>query len=76
MHTLKRRNDPRALAPEFHQLLTEYPVVTILGPRRAGKKTLARHELPEVPYSNLENPEVRALATEDPKPTSPSFPAA
>lgn len=58
---------PRAIAPEFHQLLKEYPVVTILGPRQAGKTTLARHELPDVPYSNLENPEVRAFAAEDPR---------
>jgi hypothetical protein len=65
---------PRAIAPEFHQLLREYPVVTILGPRQAGKTTLARHELPEVPYSNLENPEVRAFATEDPKAYLAQFP--
>jgi len=58
---------PRAIAPEFHRLLEEYPVVTILGPRQAGKTTLARHELPDVPYSNLESPDVRAFATEDPK---------
>lgn len=65
---------PRAIAPEFHQLLKEYPVATILGPRQAGKTTLARHELPEVPYSNLENPEVRAFATEDPKAYLAQFP--
>ena len=58
---------PRAIAPEFHRLLEEYPVVTILGPRQAGKTTLARHELPDVPYSNLESPDVRAFATEDPR---------
>jgi predicted AAA+ superfamily ATPase len=65
---------PRAIAPEFHRLLEEYPVVTILGPRQAGKTTLARHELPDVPYSNLESPEVRAFAAEDPKAFLGQFP--
>ncbi len=64
----------RAIAPEFHRLLEEYPVVTILGPRQAGKTTLARHELPDVPYSNLESPDVRAFATEDPKAYLAQFP--
>lgn len=65
---------PRAIAPEFHRLLEEYPVVTILGPRQAGKTTLARHELPGVPYANLESPEVRTFATEDPKAFLGQFP--
>jgi uncharacterized protein len=45
----------------------EYPVVTLLGPRQAGKTTLARATFPDYEYCNLENPEVRRLATEDPK---------
>lgn len=64
----------RNIAPEFHRLLEEYPVVTILGPRQAGKTTLARHELPDVPYSNLENPEVREFAVMDPKAYLAQFP--
>lgn len=46
---------------------SEYPVVTLLGPRQAGKTTLARATFPDYEYCNLENPEVRRLATEDPK---------
>lgn len=43
----------RRIKAELHQLLCEYPVVTILGPRQAGKKTLARYELSHYEYSNL-----------------------
>ncbi|EDM25203.1 ATPase (AAA+ superfamily)-like protein [Lentisphaera araneosa HTCC2155] len=57
----------RAITSEFHQLCREFPVVTILGPRQAGKTTLAKVELPSYDYSNLEDPETRALASEDPK---------
>ena len=45
----------------------EYPVVTLLGPRQAGKTTLVRATFPEHEYCNLENPELRRLAREDPK---------
>lgn len=48
-------------------LTTEYPIVTILGPRQAGKTTLAREFSDEYVYSNLETPETRHLAQEDPK---------
>ena len=58
----------RQLATELRQLLTEYPVVTILGPRQAGKTTLSRGELGgSHVYANLELPEARAFAEEDPK---------
>jgi uncharacterized protein len=45
----------------------EYPVVTLLGPRQAGKTTLVRATFPEHEYCNLANPELRRLAREDPK---------
>lgn len=57
----------RTITAELMTLLTEYPVVTILGPRQAGKTTLARMTLPHYHYSNLELPEIRSFATEDPK---------
>jgi len=56
---------PRAIETEFQTLLREYPVVAVLGPRQAGKTTLAR-TLTEYNYINLENPENRFLASEDP----------
>ena len=39
----------------------------VLGPRQAGKTTLARTSLPDFKYITLENPEVLSRATEDPK---------
>ena len=44
-----------------------YPVVTVLGPRQSGKTTLVRSVFPNHAYCNLEDPELRALATQDPK---------
>lgn len=57
----------RDISSEFKQLLTEYPVVTILGPRQAGKTTLAKGLLDAYQYCNLEAPETRELASDDPK---------
>lgn len=57
----------RILQKELVALLREYPVVTILGPRQSGKTTLARHYLSHFTYRNLELPDVRDFATEDPK---------
>lgn len=58
---------PRDLGTELLKLVDEYPVVTILGPRQAGKTTLARVMLPNYEYINLESPEVRSFVSLDPK---------
>jgi len=55
----------RDLFKELQTLLSEYPVVTILGPRQAGKTTLAQ-QVKGYDYSNLEIPETRELAITDP----------
>lgn len=57
----------RQITTELNRLLTEYPVVTILGPRQAGKTTLARGVLKKYKYYNLEIPETRQIASDDPK---------
>lgn len=57
----------RDVEKELHTLLDEYPVVTILGPRQAGKTTLAKTALEGYAYSNLEDPETREIAQNDPK---------
>jgi uncharacterized protein len=57
----------RTILKELKILLKEYPVVTILGPRQAGKTTLAKKFLKSFEYSNLELPENRHLASNDPK---------
>lgn len=58
---------PRHLQDELQIQLSEYPIVTILGPRQAGKTTLVRSALSDYKYVNLENPEIRQFATDDPK---------
>jgi predicted AAA+ superfamily ATPase len=57
----------RKMTGEFLLLLQEYPIVTILGPRQAGKTTFARNALPDYQYVNLELPENRDLARHDPR---------
>lgn len=57
----------RRIEGELLTLLQEYPVVTILGPRQAGKTTLARTTLDHYSYVNLEDPETRDFAARDPK---------
>ncbi len=66
----------REIEGELRILAREYPVITILGPRQAGKTTLARMVFPEAAYSNLEIPEVRERAQEDPKAYLAQFPDA
>lgn len=46
---------------------SKFPVVAIVGPRQSGKTTLARHHFKKHNYVNLENPELRSFAIEDPK---------
>lgn len=57
----------REITSELLKLLDEYPVVTVLGPRQAGKTTLTKMVLSNYEYSNLEIPEVRRFAQDDPK---------
>lgn len=58
---------PRTLGLELEKQLKEFPIVTVLGPRQAGKTTLARMTLPDFNYLSLEDPEIRTIAQEDPK---------
>jgi predicted AAA+ superfamily ATPase len=57
----------RHINKELKILLSEYPVVTILGPRQSGKTTLAKSLSKKRIYKNLEDPETRKIAQEDPK---------
>ena len=56
----------RTLAPKLQEAAAQYPVVTILGPRQSGKTTLARTLFPSYTYVDLEDPDLRALARDDP----------
>jgi len=61
------------MADELRRLVAEYPVVTVIGPRQAGKTTLCRHVLPDYDYSNLEVPDTREIAEADPRAYLDSF---
>lgn len=62
-----RTEIPRALAPVLLQRATMYPVVTLTGPRQAGKTTLARQAFAGHRYLSLEQPDQREHAQRDPK---------
>jgi predicted AAA+ superfamily ATPase len=55
----------RELEGTLRQAATEYPVVTVLGPRQSGKTTLVRKCFGEHVHCNLEDPETRLLAATD-----------
>lgn len=57
----------RELQNELVTSAKQYPIVTIIGPRQSGKSTLARHCFPNKPYVNLEDPEIRRYANDDPR---------
>ena len=64
----------RQIARELTATANEFPVVTIIGPRQAGKTTLARMQFPNHAYANLEAPDIRLLATSDPHAFFSQFP--
>jgi predicted AAA+ superfamily ATPase len=58
---------PRDSAKILKNLAKGFPVVAVTGPRQSGKSTLVRNVFEYKPYVNLEDLELRAYATEDPK---------
>lgn len=62
------------LEAELKTLAKGYPVVTVIGPRQSGKTTLVRYAFPEKKYANLEFPDIRAMATDDPRGFLDQFP--
>jgi len=55
------------MADELQKAATEYPVVTLIGPRQSGKTTLVKQLFPHKPYINLEAPDIRQFAEYDPR---------
>jgi predicted AAA+ superfamily ATPase len=58
---------PREAEQTIRNLAGKYPVVTVTGPRQSGKTTLCRAIFPGKPYFNLETPDVRRFAKDDPR---------
>ncbi|RLB97995.1 MAG: AAA family ATPase [Deltaproteobacteria bacterium] len=57
----------RTIESALKELSLKYPVVTITGPRQSGKTTLCRKVFAEKPYVNLEAPDDRQFAIDDPR---------
>ena len=58
---------PRLLKPYLLRAASQFPVVTVTGPRQSGKTTLVRNVFPNHAYVSLENPSQRQMALEDPQ---------
>nr|CAA6829359.1 MAG: ATPase (AAA+ superfamily)-like [uncultured Thiotrichaceae bacterium] len=58
---------PRQLQPILVSRAKQYPVVTVTGPRQSGKTTLCQQVFPNKPYTNLERPDLRDFARNDPR---------
>ncbi len=56
----------RHLSSIIQKAVVQYPVVAVTGPRQSGKTTLCRALFPNYAYVNLEKPDVRQFAHEDP----------
>ena len=65
----------REIQNELALVAKEYPVVTISGPRQSGKTTLAKMQFPDHTYCNLEDPDTRRLAEQDPRAFFAQYPA-
>lgn len=52
---------------QAYDVATRYPVIVLTGPRQSGKTTLCKQAFPAHRYVNLEDPQVRRHAMEDPR---------
>ncbi|MDP2890493.1 MAG: ATP-binding protein [Bacteroidota bacterium] len=57
----------REIYNELLESCRTFPVVTITGPRQSGKTTLLKNVFPEKKYVSLEDPDIRQMATSDPR---------
>ena len=57
----------RGIVTHLRELQRYFPVLSITGPRQAGKTTLLKHLYPDYQYLSLEDPDLRQRAQEDPR---------
>ncbi len=57
----------RTISDQLLSAAKKYPVITLTGPRQSGKTTCCRLTFPNLPYSNLEEPDNREFAMSDPR---------
>lgn len=58
---------PRHMAPKLKALAKKFPIISLMGPRQAGKSTLVKNSFPNHKYLSLENPDTREFALSDPR---------
>lgn len=47
--------------------MTQFPVISLTGPRQSGKSTLVKHTFPDYRYVSFEDPDVYETALDDPR---------
>lgn len=57
----------RKISKKVKEASEQFPVVFLTGPRQSGKTTLLKKIFPDYKYTNLEDPEIRQWATEQPR---------
>lgn len=55
----------RKLTSYIEKMLTQFPVVSITGPRQSGKTTLLKSAFPSYKYYNLERIDLREIINAD-----------
>lgn len=50
----------------MHKMVGKYPILALTGPRQSGKTTMLKTMFSDYRYVNLENPDVRQYAENDP----------
>ena len=65
----------RKIQDTLAEVAKHFPVVTITGPRQAGKTTLAKMQFPDYNYVNLEDPDLRMMAETDAREFLKLYPA-
>ncbi|MDA1169136.1 MAG: ATP-binding protein [bacterium] len=58
---------PRSIEADVRASAQKMPIIVMTGPRQSGKTTLAKRIFPEYMYANLEFPDVRLFAEQDPR---------
>ena len=58
---------PRIAEKLLRTFSREFRAVAVVGPRQSGKTTLVKKVFPKKPYVSLEDPDIRFLASNDPR---------
>ena len=57
----------RTLKSHIEELSNYFPIISLTGPRQAGKTTLLREMFPDYQYVSLEDPDQQLFAIDDPR---------